>query len=126
MMTTVEELMVEAVVVAKAGETVGEVREKMTSLDIGAVPVVDDAGSLVGILTVDDLVSGYPMTLPVSRVMSTEVVTMTPTTDVRHAAIEMRRLRRHHVVVRRGDKIVGILSSWDLLSLIGKVTDADS
>ncbi|HLE20493.1 MAG TPA: CBS domain-containing protein, partial [Vicinamibacteria bacterium] len=56
--------------------------------------------------------------IPVSRIMSTNVYTVTPDADVRTAAQMMRHYRLHHVVVTDGDRVVGILSSFDLLRLI--------
>ncbi len=44
------------VVEARSDETIGEVREKMSQHDIGAVPVVNASGVLLGIVTTDDLV----------------------------------------------------------------------
>jgi CBS domain-containing protein len=118
MKTTVSEVMEGAVIVVRAEDTVGEARDRMHSLDIGAVPVIDSDGNLTGILTADDLVSDYPLTLPVSRVMQRQVLTLGPDDDVRRAAAEMRAGKRHHIVVLRGTQVIGILSSWDLLRLV--------
>ncbi len=110
--------MAATVVVAGPDETVGEVREKMSQHDISAMPVVEASGVLLGIVTTGDLVAGYETAIPVSRVMSAPVQTLPPTADVREAARHMRKQRRHHVVVVEADRVVGMLSSFDLLRLL--------
>lgn len=107
-----------AVIVASPAETIGEVRERMAQHDIGALPLLDANGVLVGIVTAEDLMADYEATIPVSRVMSTPVHTLPPDTDVREAARQMRSERRHHVVVIEEDKVVGVLSAFDLLRLL--------
>ncbi len=115
MSSEIRSLMVTAVVTATPEETIGEVRQKISQLHIGAVPVVSAAGTLLGIVTADDLVRDYEGTLPISRVMSEPVQTLSPDTDVGEAARVMRTERHHHVVVVEDDRIVGILSAFDLL-----------
>ena len=118
MKVTVGELMVEAVIQVGEQETLGEAKEKMSAHHIGAVPVVNSEGVLVGIITADDLVSDYPSTLPVSRVMSAPVHTLAPEADAAQAARMMREHRHHHIVVVEGTRVTGILSTFDLLGLI--------
>ena len=118
MRVTIGELMVEAVVQIGDEETLGEAREKMSAHHIGAVPVVNSEGVLVGIITADDLVADYPSTLPVSRVMSAPVHTLPPDADATLAARMMREHRHHHIVVVEGTRVAGILSTFDLLGLV--------
>jgi len=118
MMAKLQEVMVGAVVLAYPEDTLGDVREKMTGLDIGAVPVVDASGALQGIVTSEDLVTDYPPTIPVSRVMNTPVLTLPPDAECTEAARTMREQACHHIVVTREDRVVGIVSSFDLLRLV--------
>ena len=110
--------MTSTVIVASPDETVGEVRERMTQHDIGALPVVDAHDVLIGIVTSEDLLADYETTIPISRLMSAPVHTLPPDTAVREAARRMRLERHHHVVVIEDDKVVGVLSSFDLLRLL--------
>lgn len=118
MSVAIESLMVAAVIVSSPEETVGEIRERMATHNIGAVPVVNSDGVLVGILTSTDLVGEFEPTLPVGRVMTAPVHTISPEADAREAAALMRKTRHHHLVVEREDHIVGIVSSFDLLRLV--------
>jgi CBS domain-containing protein len=112
------DVMTSGVVAIKEDETLGEARERMESLDIHALPVTDCFGVLVGIVSSEDLVRGHELTLPVSRVMTSPVHTLPPEAETRAAVILMRKHRHHHVVVLEGQKIVGMVSSLDLLALL--------
>lgn len=118
MSVKVQDLMAAAVIVAGDEETLGEVREKMATHRISAVPVVDREGALVGIITATDLVTDFPPAIPVSRVMARKVHTLPVDASVRDAARLMREDRHHHIVIMEGDRIAGILSAFDLLRLI--------
>ncbi len=120
MSARVRDVMVAAVISSAPEETVGEVREKMSTHDIGAIPVLNPDGVLVGIVTSDDLVADYPQTLPISRVMKAPVQTIGPDAFAREAAALMLKARRHHIVVESKDEVVGIVSSLDLLRLIDR------
>jgi len=118
MAKSVKDLMTVGALVAATDETVGEARDKMSRHHIGALPVVDAGGGLVGILTANDLLGDYSATLPLSRLMTTHVHTVAPASDAREAAALLRRHRRHHLVVVDGERVVGVLSALDLLALL--------
>ena len=61
---------------------------------------------------------GQEATLPVTRVMTKPVHTLPPDAEAIAAARIMREHRHHHVVVLDGQKIVGMVSSLDLLGLL--------
>ena len=115
---TLAELMTRGVVAVKEDDSVGEARERMESLDIHALPVTDRYGVLLGIVTSEDLLRGHELTLPVSRVMTSPVHTLPPDAGTGEAVALMRRYRHHHIVVLEGQKIVGMVSSLDLLALL--------
>ena len=114
----VEEIMVKSVVEVDETDSVGDARQLMEDYDIGALPVVNTHGALVGIVTANDLMLDYEDVLPVSRIMSSPVHTLEPKADVSEVARLMREHRRHHVVILDHEQIVGIVSSLDLLELI--------
>lgn len=117
MKRTVRDLMAPDVIVAKPSDLLGGVREIMDAHDIHSLPIVDDDDQLVGMITSSDLMSGFSSKIPVSRIMTDKVYTVTPDTDVRTAAQMMRQYKIHHFVVTDGPKIIGVLSSLDLLRL---------
>jgi signal-transduction protein with cAMP-binding, CBS, and nucleotidyltransferase domain len=79
---------------------------------------VDADDQPIGIVTSTDLVEEHPPGLGVTEVMSTKVYVVPRYEDVHIAARVMRNHGIHHVVVTEGRKVVGVLSSWDLLKLV--------
>ncbi len=120
----VEEIMVKSVVDVGETESVGDARKLMENNDIGALPVVNARGVLVGIVTATDLMLDYEDVLPVSRIMTSPPHTLEPSADVAEAARLMREHGHHHVIILDRERIVGILSSLDLLQVIESGTVA--
>ena len=75
-------------------------------------------GELKGIISSHDLVDSHNEHTPVSQIMVRDVYTIPQYNDVHQAARLMRNHRIHHVVVTHEQKVVGILSSFDLLALV--------
>jgi CBS domain-containing protein len=83
---------------------------------ISAVPVLDDTGAVVGLVSEHDLISRDGPTA--AQVMSPGIVSVTEDTDVddvRHLLVD-RRIRR--VPVMSGGQLVGIVSRADIVALI--------
>ncbi len=120
-MKTVAEFMARSLITAAPGETVTTVARRLTEHGIDGVPVTD-AGHLVGIVTLTDLV-GQPPYRPVREVMVREVVTVGSSeriTDA-YATMDMRRVGRLPVV--DAGTLVGIVTRGDLLKELGRLTD---
>ena len=119
-----QEVMSEPVRVVKSTEVVGPVRDLMLDADVHGVPVVDDDGGLVGIVTATDLVEEWSPQLGVVEVMSRDVHTVSPSTSVVDAARTMRQHHIHHLVVVQRDAVVGMVSSFDLLGVLAGEVEA--
>ena len=110
----VRELMTKQPTTVEPDATLGEVATLMKQEDCGSLPVVQ-GGRLVGIVTDRDIVvrgiaAGVdPKTQRVSKVMSSDPVTVGPDDDVTAAEKKMsdRQIRRLPVV--EGGKLVGII-----------------
>lgn len=118
MNTTVNDLMVENVVTVAPEETIGDARNRMREQGVHALPVADESGRPVGMLTVSDLLEDLPDDTLIARIVDPKVFTV-PRYDGTHIAARiMRNHRIHHLVVTDEQKIVGILSTFDLLKLV--------
>jgi CBS domain-containing protein len=103
--------------------TVLDALRLMAKKDVGAVVVLSD-GQLVGIFTERDyarkvvLVGKASRDLPVTEIMSTDVVTIDPswTTDRCMALMDERRIR--HLPVVEGGKVIGVVSIRAVVSAI--------
>lgn len=118
MNVTVNDLMVPSVIVGDRESTVGEVRELMERSDVHALPIVGEDGHPVGIVTSTDVLGDVPAEMPVSEVMSHKVYTVPRYDGIHIAARVMRNHKLHHVVVTEEQKVVGILSTFDMLRLV--------
>jgi CBS domain containing-hemolysin-like protein len=124
-MRTVSEVMTEHVTTVTTSDVVGPLRDAMLDGRLHGVPVLDAHGKLAGIVTGSDLVEEWAPDQGVVTVMSSEVHTVSPHASVVDAAREMLTHRIHHLVVTERDRIVGVVSSFDLLhELAGEVEAA--
>lgn len=103
--------------------------------DIGGLPVVDQAGRLVGVVSQTDLVrmwsssiapSDWPDT-PVRDVMTTPALTIRGSATLRQAAELMtkRDVSRLVVVGDDSDTALGVISDSDLVRAIARRSPAD-
>jgi CBS domain-containing protein len=110
--------MTESVITTQRNSSIEEVRRLLEEHGIGAIPVVDQAGRPVGIVSSTDLLRDLDPGSPVEMVMTEGVYTVPKYDDVSIAARVMRNHKIHRVVVTHEKKVVGILSSFDLLKLV--------
>ena len=85
---------------------------------ISSVPVVDSDGHPIGVVSSTDLVQELKPAAPISQIMTEKVYTVPQYDDTSIAARVMRNHKIHHVVVTHEQKVVGILSAFDLLKLV--------
>ena len=114
----IKDIMVERVVTAQPHHSVDHVRGLMERNRIQAVPVVGPEDEALGIVTATDLVAELKGGTPISRIMTDGVYAVPAYNDVHIAARVMRNHHIHHVVVTHEKKVVGIVSSFDLLKLV--------
>jgi Mg/Co/Ni transporter MgtE len=123
-MKTMHDVMTQPVRTVKATEVVGPVRDLMLDDHVHGVPVVDEGGALVGIVTSSDLVEEWDPQQSVQTVMSADVHTASPFTSVVDASRTMLDRRIHHLVIVQGDEIVGMVSSFDILQVLAGEAEA--
>ncbi len=95
---------------------VGDVLNLMKEYKIGGIPVIDDQGVLIGIVTNRDLRFQTDMDRPIKEVMTREnVITTTQDTDLEKAT---EILERHKIeklpVVDESNKLIGLLTYKDI------------
>ncbi len=109
------------VVSVKPGDLTLEVARILTEHRIGAALVRDPAGAILGIVSERDIVRGMaehgPGTtqLPAERLMTRDLVTITPQTLVVEALSMMTRRRIRHLPVLQDQRLVGMVSIGDLV-----------
>ncbi len=118
MSVKVEKLMTKSVVTAQPHQNVEHVRSMLEKNSISSVPVVDSDGHPIGVVSSTDLVQELKPAAPISQIMTEKVYTVPQYDDTSIAARVMRNHKIHHVVVTHEQKVVGMLSAFDLLQLV--------
>ena len=95
-------------------DTLGEVAEKMTALNVGSV-VVKDFGTLIGILTERDLLKAmaarvHSSEARVRQFMTVDPVTAVPEMDCEEAEQLMLDRGFRHLPIVEGTDVVGVVS----------------
>jgi len=148
----VKEIMTSPVTVVNADQTLEQAARLMLDNRIGGVPVVDNEGKVLGIVTESDF-SAKEHAIPFSRIyapqlfgewmskegiekafeaarkitvdkiMSVPVITVSPEDTVAEAVRKMLEHRIHRVVVAEDGVPAGIVSRHDLLKLVVSVIE---
>ena len=118
-MTAVGELMTETPLTASSNDLVGTTRDALLNSGVHCVPVIDDEGRPVGIVSSWDLVEEYAPQESIRNAMTTNVRTIGSHQEVEEAAVMMQTNFIHHlVVVDDSNHTIGFVSSLDLLTAI--------
>ena len=136
-----KDIMSTPVVTASASTKLKRIAELMLEHDISAVPIVDDTGVLVGIVSEADIVplqsvedprrhmipavrrKGKAPTLA-SQVMSINVVTAQEDDDVTRVARLMQLLHVKRLPVVADGRVTGIISRRDILKILARSDDS--
>lgn len=109
------------VVSVSPGDKVLDVARVLTERGIGAALVRDAAGGMLGIISERDIVRGMAnqgqgtTQLPAEKLMTRDLVTVTPHTPVSEAMELMTRKRVRHLPVLENGGLVGMVSIGDLV-----------
>jgi CBS domain-containing protein len=101
-------------------ESIVSISTRLSALNIGAFPVVDAHGTLVGIISERDVVRSFAKDgarladRHVRDLMTREVVTCAHDQTMLEAERLMHKHRVRHLPVVDGDKLVGMLSIRDI------------
>ena len=118
---TAREIMTRGVKTVHRDSPLREVAQIMKDEDCGVVPIVDEKGALVGIITDRDMVvraftgGKTPDQLRAGDVMTDDVECVHPEEDI-HSIISLmgKRQIRRIPVVERDDRVIGIISMGDI------------
>ena len=114
----ITDVMAKRVISAQPHHTVEHVRGLLQRNRIHAVPVVGPESEPLGIVSSADLADDLKNGTPVNQFMSRDVRTIPAYNDASMAARIMRKHKIHHVVVTHEKRVIGMISSFDLLKLV--------
>ena len=110
-------------------QSLAEVAQMLTKENIGAVPVMDGGGEMIGIISERDLVRQIAregagvLTRSVSSVMTRNVICCGPDDSIASTMAMMTARRIRHLPVRSQGRIVGMISIGDVVKR--RVEDAE-
>lgn len=118
----VSDVMTPASVTDSAADTLRAAAARMWQQQTGSLLIMDGA-RLVGIVTERDIMKAVARgrdveTTPVSELMTTDVLTVTPDTSLHEAARHMATRWIRHLPVVADDQVVGVISQRDLVGVL--------
>ncbi len=111
------------VVTIGPNETISAAIQKLVEHDRGSLPVCNDKGELVGIITERDIVrkcfarSDALTEIMIQDIMSKQVVIANPEDDLDYAISMMKQKRIRHLPIVDNLKVMGMISMRDLLGV---------
>jgi len=120
----VQDVMTRVLITVKLSTTALQVAKMMAEGGIGAV-FVQDNGNPVGIVTDRDFATrvaanNLPFDSPVGKIMSSPLITINHNEPISNAAERMTSKKIRKLAVTENGKIVGILTSTDLVTQLTK------
>lgn len=108
------------IITIQVDQMIAEAVRLLAEHNIGALPVLAADGRLVGILSERDIVRRLPqyeqmLAVPVSRLMTADVITAVPQDELMSVAHTMTERRIRHLPVLDDGRLVGIISIGDIL-----------
>ncbi len=116
----VKDIMTKDVVIANSTDSVLTVAKLMKHHNIGALPIVENAEKVLGMITDRDIVLNLadynfdPANTTVSKFMSDKVYSVRPEADLDDALALMRKQQIRRLPVIEKEKLVGMLSIGDI------------
>jgi len=117
----VREAMAKTVTSAKRSDKVIDVAKKMKQEDAGFMPVVENGGTVIGVITDRDIVirciaEGHdPRGETAEHLMSRQVTIIAPDDDIEEAGRTMEREAIRRLPVAENGRLVGVLSHGNLV-----------
>ncbi|MGI6731463.1 MAG: CBS domain-containing protein [Anaerovoracaceae bacterium] len=114
----VKDLMCTSVTCVRPDTSIVQVAKQMKQENVGAIPVCNDRGEVLGIVTDRDIVirsvseEGEKKTA--KDIMTANLVYANPNMDIHHAALLFAKYQVRRLPVTESNKLVGILSIADI------------
>lgn len=121
-MKTVEQVMSAEVVTIGATRTAADAIALTLERDVSVLPVVDDDGRVLGLITLRDLLRALPYR-PVVEVMRQDIQMITPEMPLTEAYALLDRQRTGQLPVVSDARIIGLITIDDVLRALGLPTD---
>ena len=125
----VSDIMKKKIISIDESETIKKAASMMTEAEIGSIIITKD-NIPVGILTERDFVTKIAskeisLSVPVSQVMTHPLLVIAPNQTVWEVAEIMKNMGIHRVAVQEGGKIIGMVTTTDLVKIVSIGSDSN-
>ena len=125
----VSDIMKKNVISIDEAKTIKDAANMMNEARIGSIIITKD-DTPVGILTERDFVTKIaakeiPLSTPLSKVMTKPLLVIGPNQTVWEAAEIMKNMEIHRVAVQDENKIIGMITTTDLVKIISIGSDSN-
>ena len=125
----VSDIMKKRVISIDEVKTIKDAANMMNEARIGSIIITKD-DTPVGILTERDFVTKIaakeiPLSTPLSKVMTKPLLVIGPNQTVLEAAEIIKNMEIHRVAVQEGNKIIGMVTTTDLIKIISIGSDSN-
>jgi len=111
----VEDIMTTPVIFTQSHVKVLNLKDQFARKHINAIPVLEDDGTISGIVSSSDLVAVHDESLTVNDIRTKRVHIAVKNHRVKDAAKMMVKHNCHHLLVMDDGKVIGMLSSMDIV-----------
>jgi CBS domain-containing protein len=120
MKQTAQDVMTRTVITASPGMSVEEAASLLARHRITGLPVLDEQGSVIGMISDFDLIGKHGQGRVVADIMTRQVISVSPDTDLSEIGhiLTAKHIRRLPVV--QGNLLVGLVSRGDLIRRIAQ------
>ena len=122
----------EDVITARAETSIDDAMDLLISNKIGCIPVVEEDGKLIGIVSDHDIFARIHATkgdyhsLKVGDLMITNLIVGLPDDDLEYIAGVMKKNWIRHVPIVEGDHVIGIISQRDIIKSRAQRTEVEN
>jgi CBS domain-containing protein len=120
------------IVTARASTSIDEAMDLLISNRIGCLPVLDNDGILIGIISDKDIFKKIHQTkgdyhlLKVGDVMTTDLIVGLPDDDITYIAAMMNNNWIRHIPIVEGDHMIGMVSIGDIIKTQAKSAEVEN
>lgn len=117
----VENYMNSPVVITQRNVAIRHLKDMFVRKGVSAAPVLEEDGTITGIVTSSDLVRAANEASTVQDIMSDRIHIVMKNNRLKDAANMMVKNDVHHLVVMEDGAVVGMLSALDVVKVFGEL-----
>ncbi len=120
------------IVTAKPSTNIDEAMDLLISKNIGCLPVLDESGKLIGIVSDKDIfkkiheTKGNYHSLKVSDVMNKALIVGLADDDIGYIAALMNKNWIRHIPIIENDQLIGLVSQRDIIQTQARKTEIEN